>query len=109
MVNYSFDAAGFVRKGLVGAMQEKEVRTLAWFGSLVVFFPLWVAAQAGFSLLAGWLETQFGLTMPPWLRGLFTIAILGGSLLGVSYATAAWLNPKFPDSKARSASWDGRG
>lgn len=89
-------------------MQEKEVRTLVWFGSLVVFFPLWVALQAGFSLLTGWLEMRFGLVLPPWLRGLFTLIILGGALLGVSYAAAAWLNRKYPNAQVRSASWDGR-
>jgi hypothetical protein len=82
-------------------MQEKNARSLAWFASLLVFFPLWISAQHLFSNAVSVLE----LNMPDWLYGFFTLLILGGVLLGVAYASAFLLNRKYPNSPARSANW----
>ncbi len=83
-------------------MAEKHVRMLAWLGSLLVFFPIWISAQRLFSHVV----MVIPLELPRWLHGLITLLIFGTVLLGVSYAAASWLNRRYPDSPARSASWD---
>lgn len=90
-------------------MDERTVRTLAWFGGLLFFFPVWIASQHTFSLFVSFLAEEQSLIMPSWLYSLITILILGIILVGTGYGIAAILDRKYPDSKPTSAAWDEQG
>lgn len=84
-------------------MHEHNVRTLAWFISLLVFFPCWIGLQYGVTHL---LEIS-GVELSRWVYGWITFSVMFFVLFGVSYGVAYFLNRRYPDSPPRSASWDG--
>jgi len=90
-------------------MDERTVRTLAWFSGLIIFFPAWIIAQRGFSSLVVVLAERYAIVMPSWLYSLITILLLAFMLVGTGYGIARALDRKYPDSKPASAAWDEQG
>ncbi|HMP72592.1 MAG TPA: hypothetical protein PKE55_04945 [Kiritimatiellia bacterium] len=90
-------------------MEERHIRSLAWFGSLLIFFPTWIGLMHGFQWLLGQLEGGLGWVPAPWIRGLVTFGLLAGCLLVPAYAIARVLDRRFPGSAVRSAAWDRQG
>jgi hypothetical protein len=71
----------------------------------IVFFPLLVLT------LRGWHHAHqalvaLDLAPPGWLRNLITLLLFGGLYMGLAYATAAWLDRRYPHTRARSAAWE---
>lgn len=87
-------------------MQEKHVRSLACVVVLLVFFPAWIAANYALSLAIQTCARWTGLVCPPWMAGTLQFAVFAAILLGLAYTAARRLNRRYPDSPARSASWN---
>lgn len=90
-------------------MNERDVRTLAWFAGLICFFPVWILAQRAFSWLVIYLRETHAVVLPQWLYSLATILLLAIILVGTGYIIAHLLDRKYPDSKPTSAAWDEQG
>ena len=87
-------------------MEEKDVRSLVWFGVLLLFFPCWLLAQYGLHYGLVLIADTTGLIFPRWFTGLLQIVVLGLTLMTLAYAAAARLDRKYPNSPTRSANWE---
>ena len=90
-------------------MKEKNVRSIAWFVTLVIFFPLWIASQAFLDFILRLTKEHWDIAWPAWFTGILSILVFGGVLLGLAYRTAAIMHRKYPDSPPRDAAWDRQG
>ncbi len=86
-------------------MNDRSARGVGWMAMHLVFFPLLVI------VLRGWHrahETLLALDLAPpgWLRNVITFLLFAGLYMGLAYATAAWMNRRYPHTRVESAAWE---
>ncbi len=69
-------------------MTFKTLRTIAFYGMHLVYFPLLIVCLRLFT----YIREVSALQWPGWLHGLAIFAIAGGLYLFMGYRLARWLN-----------------
>ncbi len=77
--------------------------------TLLVFFPVWIGSMMISQHVIAAMEREFALFLPGWLKHGYYLVLFGSLLVGSGYASAAWLNKRYPDSRPRSANWEDAG
>jgi hypothetical protein len=90
-------------------MREKHLRSLMCLVCLLLFFPGWIAAEVLLDAGLRQFASVTGAVAPPWLRGVLSLLVLGGVLLGLAHLFAARLHRRYPDSQPRNAAWNAPG
>mgnify|MGYP001182308510 FL=1 len=85
-------------------MNDRDARGLGWLVMHLVFFPLLVAVLRGWHHLHEALKAA-DLAPPGWLRNTITFLLFAALYLATGYATAAWLNRRYPKTPVTSANW----
>lgn len=86
-------------------MREKHARSAAWFATLLVFFPTWIFLEGVLSRALISVEANLSWSFPGWLRIGLSLLLMAGTLLGLSYSAAGFLERLYPRSASRSADW----